>query len=84
MIGAGAVGPSGSSATYDALGNKVEENVGGVIHEYVSAFGVSAQMTGSTAGIRGQTGVAPFLLPMWEHDNFSVDFFAASAVNSEI
>jgi hypothetical protein len=30
------------------LGNKVEENVAGVVHEYVSAFGVNAQMTGST------------------------------------
>lgn len=34
-----------STITYDAMGNKVEENVGGTIHEYVSAFGVSAQMT---------------------------------------
>jgi len=41
-------GSTTSSVTYDALGNKVEENVGGVIHEYVSAFGVNAQMTGST------------------------------------
>jgi len=23
-------------------------------------------------GMQGQTGVAPFLLPMWEHDNFTV------------
>jgi RHS repeat-associated protein len=30
------------------MGNKVEENVNGTIHEYVSAFGVSAQMTGQT------------------------------------
>ncbi len=36
------------SVTYDARGNKVEENNAGVIHEYVSAFGVSAQMTGQT------------------------------------
>jgi RHS repeat-associated protein len=34
--------------TYDANGNKVEENVGGTIHEYVSAFGITAQMTGTT------------------------------------
>jgi RHS repeat-associated protein len=34
-----------STITYDAMGNKVEENVGGTTHEYVSAFGVSAQMT---------------------------------------
>jgi len=33
---------------YDANGNKVEENVSGTIHEYVSAFGVTAQMTGQT------------------------------------
>jgi RHS repeat-associated protein len=37
-----------NTITYDANGNKVEENVGGVIHEYVSAFGISAQMTGQT------------------------------------
>ncbi len=37
-----------STITYDANGNKVEENVGGTIHEYVSAFGISAQMTGQT------------------------------------
>lgn len=37
-----------STITYDAMGNKVEENVGGTIHEYVSAFGVSAQMTGQS------------------------------------
>lgn len=37
-----------NTITYDAHGNKVEENVGGTIHEYVSAFGVSAQMTGQT------------------------------------
>jgi RHS repeat-associated protein len=37
-----------NTITYDANGNKVEENVGGTIHEYVSAFGVSAQMTGTT------------------------------------
>jgi RHS repeat-associated protein len=37
-----------NTITYDANGNKVEENVGGTIHEYVSAFGVTAQMTGST------------------------------------
>lgn len=37
-----------NTITYDANGNKVEENVGGTIHEYVSAFGVSAQMTGQT------------------------------------
>src|SRR5229473_2345546 len=24
-------------------------------------------------GMRGQTGVAPFLLPMWEHDNFPAE-----------
>src|SRR5712671_1012956 len=24
-------------------------------------------------GMQGQTGVAPFLLPMWEHDNFTVE-----------
>jgi RHS repeat-associated protein len=36
-----------NTITYDANGNKVEENVGGTIHEYVSAFGVSAQMTGT-------------------------------------
>jgi RHS repeat-associated protein len=43
--------PNGSttaSITYDALGNKVEESVGGTIYEYVSAFGVNAQMSGST------------------------------------
>jgi len=33
---------------YDANGNKVEENVSGAIHEYVSAFGVTAQMTVQT------------------------------------
>jgi hypothetical protein len=37
-----------NTVTYDANGNKVEENVGGTIHEYVSAFGVEAQMTGTT------------------------------------
>ena len=37
-----------SSVVYDANGNKVEENVSGTIHEYVSAFGVTAQMTGQT------------------------------------
>ncbi len=37
-----------TTVTYDAMGNKVEENIGGVVHEYVSAFGVSAQMTGQT------------------------------------
>ena len=36
-----------NTITYDANGNKVEENVGGTIHEYVSAFGVTAQMTGT-------------------------------------
>jgi RHS repeat-associated protein len=35
-----------ATITYDADGDKVEENVGGVIHEYVSGFGVWAQMTG--------------------------------------
>jgi RHS repeat-associated protein len=43
-----ATGTTTASVTYDAFGNKVEENIGGVIHEYVSAFGVSAQMTGTT------------------------------------
>jgi len=37
-----------NTITYDANGNKVEEVVGGTIHEYVSAFGISAQMTGQT------------------------------------
>ncbi|HEY3824987.1 MAG TPA: hypothetical protein VGL82_10525 [Bryobacteraceae bacterium] len=37
-----------NTITYDANGDKVEENVGGTIHEYVSAFGVNAQMTGQT------------------------------------
>ena len=41
-------GSTTSAVVYDANGNKVEENVSGVIHEYVSAFGVTAQMTGST------------------------------------
>jgi RHS repeat-associated protein len=36
------------SITYDAMGNKVEENHGGAVQEYVSEFGVSAQMTGQT------------------------------------
>jgi len=44
----GTNGPNVGSITYDAMGNKVEENVNGTIHEYVSAFGVSAQMTGQT------------------------------------
>jgi RHS repeat-associated protein len=43
-----ATGSATVSVTYDAMGNKVEENNGGTIHEYVSAFGVNAQMTGST------------------------------------
>jgi RHS repeat-associated protein len=30
------------------MGNKVEENIGGTTHEYVSAFGVDSQMTGQT------------------------------------
>ena len=30
------------------MGNKVEENIGGVVNEYVAAFGISAQMTGQT------------------------------------
>ena len=38
----------GSTVTYDAMGNKVEENIGGRVNEYVSAFGVSAQMSGQT------------------------------------
>jgi hypothetical protein len=33
---------------YDANGNKVEENMSGTIHENVSDFGVTAQMTGQT------------------------------------
>jgi RHS repeat-associated protein len=37
-----------AAVVYDAMGNKVEENIAGSIHEYVSAFGVSAQMTGQT------------------------------------
>ena len=37
-----------ASITYDALGNKIEENINGTIHEYVSAFGVMARMTGQT------------------------------------
>lgn len=37
----------GSTVTYDAMGNKVEENLGAV-NEYVSAFGISAQMSGQT------------------------------------
>lgn len=37
-----------STILYDALGNKVEENVGGGILESVSAFGVQTQMTGQT------------------------------------
>lgn len=37
-----------NTITYDANGNKVEENVGGTIHEYVSAFGVTAKMMGAT------------------------------------
>jgi RHS repeat-associated protein len=41
-------GSTTASVTYDAMGNKVEENIGGTIHEYLSAFGVSAQMTGQT------------------------------------
>ena len=41
-------GGTTSSVIYDAMGNKVEENVGGVVHEYVSALGISAQMTGQT------------------------------------
>jgi len=41
-------GSTTATVTYDALGNKVEENLGGVVHEYVSAFGVTAQMTGQT------------------------------------
>lgn len=41
-------GSTTSSVVYDANGNKVEENVSGTIHEYVSAFGVTAQMTGQT------------------------------------
>jgi RHS repeat-associated protein len=34
--------------TYDALGNKVEENANGTINEHVPAFGISAQMSGQT------------------------------------
>jgi len=41
-------GSTTASVTYDAGGNKVEESIGPTIHEYVSAFGVSAQMTGQT------------------------------------
>jgi RHS repeat-associated protein len=41
-------GSTTASVTYDAMGNKVEENIGGTIHEYPSAFGVTAQMTGQT------------------------------------
>jgi RHS repeat-associated protein len=37
-----------STITYDANGNKVEELIGGVTKEYVSAFGVTAHMTGQT------------------------------------
>jgi RHS repeat-associated protein len=38
-----------TTITYDANGNKVEENNAiGTIQEYVSAFGVTAQMMGST------------------------------------
>ena len=37
-----------NTITYDANGNKVEEKVGGAIREYVSAFGVDAQMQGSS------------------------------------
>jgi RHS repeat-associated protein len=37
-----------ATITYDALGNKLEETVGGVTHEYVSQFGVDARMTGQT------------------------------------
>jgi RHS repeat-associated protein len=40
--------PTNASISYDALGNKVEENVNGTIHEYVSAFGIDAQMMGQT------------------------------------
>src|SRR3984885_12499234 len=39
-------GATTATVTYDANGNKVEENVGGTILEYVSAFGVNAQMQG--------------------------------------
>jgi RHS repeat-associated protein len=42
------VGYPADLGIYDANGNKVEENVSGTIHEYVSAFGVTAQMTGQT------------------------------------
>ncbi len=41
-------GSTTASVTYDAMGNKVEENIGGVVNEYVAAFGISAQMTGQT------------------------------------
>jgi RHS repeat-associated protein len=43
-------GTNTTSIVYDAEGNKVEENSGsgGSLHEYVSAFGISAQMTGQT------------------------------------
>jgi RHS repeat-associated protein len=41
-------GGTTSSVTYDALDNKVEESVGAVVREYVSAFGVNAQMQGTT------------------------------------
>jgi RHS repeat-associated protein len=37
-----------NTITYDANRNKIEEKVGGTTHEYVSAFGITAQMSGQT------------------------------------
>ena len=41
-----ATGATTSSVTYDAHGNKVEEDIGGTILEYVYGFGINAQMQG--------------------------------------
>ena len=41
-------GSTTSTVTYDALGKKVEEKIGSAIREYISAFGVDAQMQGQT------------------------------------